>query len=302
MSTAMKGDFYQNPVLKGYADPDVYMEDNIYYMYATSYHVEKGYEVYTSTDLVHWEKEGMALGEAWGFEKNYWAPDVKKIGDCYVMAASVDEHLGLAVAESPEGPFIPEKSWLFECSIDGHLFLDTDGILYLYYVSWREGHQYGLYGCQLDIATLQPVPGSERLLLTPEASYECQQAPVVEAPYMLCKGGKYYLTYSGSDYQSPYYCVAVAVSDSPLGEYRRCPENPVLIGNDSVSGCGHHCIVQTPDHELYLLYHTHASTKQVHPRDLALDKLYWEGDRLVTSGPTITPQPVPFCNSTTHSK
>jgi len=285
---------YQNPILKGYADPDIYYEDGVFYLYATSYRVEKGYEVYTSTDLVHWENQGMALEEAWGYPDKYWAPDVKKIGDCYVMAASVSEHLGLAVARHPMGPFIPLENWLFDYSIDGHLFQDADGRLYLYYVSWREGHQYGLYGCELDIDTLKMVPDSERRILTPEAPYECHQAAIAEAPYMLCHEGKYYLTYSGSHFESPKYCVAVAVSDSPLGPYERCPENPVLVGNDKVSGCGHHCIVHTPKGEMYLLYHTHASADgQIHPRNLALDKLYWEGERLVTDGPTVTPQPIP---------
>lgn len=285
---------YQNPVLKGYADPDVYYEDGTYYLYATSSRVKKGYEVYTSADLVHWERSGMALHEAWGFEDRYWAPDVKKIGNRYVMAASVSEHLGLAIAERPEGLFVPQDDWLFECSIDGHLFLDANGSLFLYYVSWRKGHTYGLYGCQLDRSALTPLPGSEKLLLTPVEAYECRQAPVVEAPYMLCRDGRYFLTYSGSHFQSPEYCVAVAVSDSPLGEFRRCPENPILIGNDKVSGCGHHCIVRTPAGGLYLLYHTHAVPgRQVHPRQLALDRLYWADGCLRTSGPSTTPQPVP---------
>lgn len=295
MNTGDNTAFYQNPILKGYADPDVYYENGTYYLYATSSYVKKGYEVYTSPDLVHWEKAGMAMEEAWGFGEKYWAPDVKKIEGRYVMAASVSEHLGLAVAEHPEGPFRPQESWLFDFSIDGHLFLDGDGSLYLYYVSWREGHTYGLYGCRLDSSALMPVPGTERLLLTPTEAYELHQAPVVEAPYMLCRDGKYYLTYSGSHYQSIHYCVAAAVSDAPLGKFERCPENPILVGNGEVSGCGHHCIVHTPAGQLYLLYHTHAATnKQVHPRQLALDRLCWDGDRLVTSGPSTTPQPVPI--------
>ena len=40
---------YQNPILIGYADPDVYFENGVYYLYATSYR----YDVWTSTDLVN---------------------------------------------------------------------------------------------------------------------------------------------------------------------------------------------------------------------------------------------------------
>lgn len=275
---------FNNPVVKGYADPDIYYENGKYYLYATSYHVRQGYEVLTSTDLQNWEKIGMAMESAWGAPNKYWAPDVKRIDldgkPRYVMAATVDEHLGIAVAERPEGLFIPQEASLFDSTIDGHLFEDEDGSLYLYYVSWRRDHRYGLYGCKLDRSTLVPDLASEVLILVAEAEYECHHTPVVEAPYMLKKDGRYYLTYSGCHYESPLYCVAAAVSDSPLGKYERCDFNPVLVGNDEVHGCGHHCIVHAPDGEMYLVYHTHASPGKIHPRQLAVSRLWWEGDRL----------------------
>jgi len=141
--------YYQNHVLDGYADPDVLYYDGKYYMYATSYYVEKGYEVYTSTDLVNWTNEGMTLTEAWGIDHWYWAPDVEEIDGKFYMIATVAEHVGIAVADSPLGPFIPEGNWLFESTIDGHIFVDDDGTMYIYYVSWREGYAYGIYGVKM---------------------------------------------------------------------------------------------------------------------------------------------------------
>ena len=92
---------YQNPILPGYADPDVYFENGVYYLYATSYR----YDVWTSTDLVNWEKKPNTAITApvWGYDEWHWAPDVKRLPDGrYLMAASVREHLGLLTATSPE--------------------------------------------------------------------------------------------------------------------------------------------------------------------------------------------------------
>lgn len=279
---------YQNPILPGYADPDVYLENGVYYLYATSYR----YDVWTSTDLVHWEKKPATAITApvWGMDDWHWAPDVKRLPDGrLLMAASVHEHLGLLTATSPEGPFLPEADFLFDCSIDGHIFVDDDGTIYFYYVSWRKDHRYGLYGCILDPATLRPVEGSERPIIYPEAPYECQQAPVAEAPYMLKLGSKYILTYSGSHYESPFYCVAALRSDHPLEGFVRDETNPILVGNTTeISGCGHHCITTAPFGELALLYHTHHAPGTIHPRDLSIDPLYWDGQHLTCPGPRKT--------------
>ena len=88
------------------------------------------------------------------------------------MIASVDEHLGIAVADSPLGPFIPQPNWLFERSIDGHWFVDPDGTVYLYYVSWREGRPYGIYGMRMQSDIVTPDYSTEKRLLYPTEDWE----------------------------------------------------------------------------------------------------------------------------------
>ena len=43
------------------------------------------------------------------------------------------------------------------------------------------------------------------------------EGPVVEAPFMWKRTGRYYLFYSGNGYVSPEYAVGYAVSDSVTG-------------------------------------------------------------------------------------
>lgn len=267
----------KRPILQGYADPDVLYHEGLYYLYATSYHISQGYEVYVSSDLIHWENRGNCMPACpWGLNRWFWAPDVKEHNGKFYMLASVDEHLGLCIADSPLGPFIPQTQFLFPQSIDGHILFEGEEMT-IYYVSWRPGHRYGLWGCRMKNDHLTPDLDTETLLLVADQPYEMQMSPVAEAPYMLKKDGKYYLTYSGSHYQSPFYCIAYAVADAPLGPFVKYENNPILVADGiKISGIGHHCILQKPNGEMALIYHAHRSPSQVHPRDLWLGSIRFE--------------------------
>jgi len=286
---------FQNPVVEGYADPDVLYHDGVYYLYATSYHIGNGYEVLTSTDLVNWENHGNCLDtssgvtDSWGFSRYYWAPDVEEHNGKFYMLASVDEHLGIMTADSPLGPFVPEENYLFEDAIDGHMFFDGDD-MYIYYVTWREGHPYGIWGCKMMDDCVTPDLSTETLLIQPKEDYE---PGVTEGPYMLKKDGVYYLTYSGNGYTSPWYCICYATSDSPLGEYVKYKKNPILISDgETVFGTGHHCFTTMPDsEEMLIVYHIHDSKDGVHPRHTSVDRVWFretkDGYILECDGPNI---------------
>ena len=269
---------YRNPIIKGYADPDVLLYEGVYYMYATSSHITDGYEVYSSTDLVNWENHGNCLPkEPWGLKRWFWAPDVKEHNGKFYMLASIDEHLGMLVADSPLGPFVPQDGFLFDHSIDGHILFE-DGQMYIYYVSWREGHKYAIWGCKMKDDYITPDLTTEKMLIVADQPYESFMAKVAEAPYMMKKDGKYFLTYSGCHYQSPFYCVAYAESDSPLGDYVKYENNPILVADGvEVSGAGHHCITTNKDgSEYFIIYHTHDSPTKIHPRNLSLGKIWFD--------------------------
>jgi len=258
---------FENPILPGYADPDVLYYEGTYYFYATSSFIGNGYEVWSSKDLKTWTNHGNCLASSWGLSRWFWAPDVEEHDGKFYMLCSVDEHLGIAVADSPLGPFKPQNKFLFEATIDGHIYFDGDQ-MYIYYVSWRAGHQYGIWGCEMKRDCITPDLSTETLLLVASERYETQLAGVVEGPFMLKRDGVYYLTYSGCHYESPDYCVCYATSSSPLGPFKRYRGNPILIGDGkTISGTGHHSFVELEGDEMLIFYHAHAKPGTVHPRN-----------------------------------
>ncbi len=290
---------YKNPVLYGYADPDILYYRGTYYLYATSSTLSAGYEAYRSKDLVNWDYGGIVMGEAWGLKEWYWAPDIMERNGKFYMLVSVREHLGIAVADSPLGPFIPQPDYLFEKSIDGHFFVDDDGTVYIYYVSWRAGKTYAIYGMQMEADCVTPVLSTETLVIKASEEWEKQKAAVAEAPYILKHKGIYYLTYSGSHFESVGYAVGYAMSDNPLGPFVKYSGNPILSYHYKVHGPGHHCIVKSPDgRERFIVYHTHHNLEKVSPRNICIDRIRFvpeknKPDRLEVYGPSVIPMPYP---------
>lgn len=74
-------------------------------------------------------------------------------------------------------------------------------------------------------------------LISPEEAWETNKAKVAEGPFMLKKDGVYYLTYSGSHFESDYYGSGYATATSPLGNYTKYENNPIMQSNTLVHGC-----------------------------------------------------------------
>lgn len=81
---------------------------------------------------------------------------------------------------------------------------------------------------------------------------------VNEGAHMIEKDGKFYLTYSPTGTGNILYSICQAVSDSPLGPFKKLPECNPVIGlndtNDYMSCTGHHSFVYIED-EIFALYH-----------------------------------------------
>ena len=288
---------YQNPVFGASgADPGVLYHNGTYYLYSTNYiSGAKGYPVYTSPDLVNWEFAGMCTGELWS-TKYYWAPEVVEKDGKFYMIATNNVCLGIAVADSPLGPFEPVGDLLLNQAIDGNFFFDDDGKVFLYYVNVMEGEPYGIFGCELTEDLTAIKPGTTTLLLQYSDPWE---ATTVEAPEMIKHNGTYYLTYSGNTYTSEKYALGYATSDSPLGTFERYKANPILNYTSVIQGTGHHCFTTSPDgSELWIVYHVHSAIGVAEPRTLCIDRVRFAPtesgiDRLEAYGPTHTPRPYP---------
>ncbi|MBO7741461.1 MAG: family 43 glycosylhydrolase, partial [Victivallales bacterium] len=90
------------------ADPFILLHEGVYYAYGT--YSGEGIAVYTSTDLKRWKPAGLALNrkDVWG-NQWFWAPEVYKDGDEFIMYYSAEEHICAARGKSPLGPFVQQE-------------------------------------------------------------------------------------------------------------------------------------------------------------------------------------------------
>lgn len=79
----------------------------------------------------------------------------------------------------------------------------------------------------------------------------------VEGPFLFKRRDKYYFMWSEGVWTGPDYSVAYAVSDSPLGPFKRV--GTVLQQDPAVAtGAGHHSVIHIPDtDDYYIVYHRH---------------------------------------------
>ncbi len=189
-----------------------------------------------------------------------WSPDVRKVGANYVMwftaiaeqVPSGDEQtphprcLGWATSASPYGPFVSDAiqpalcQWSDFGDIDPRTFMDGNQE----YLLWKSDDNAGeapptstfqrtkLWSEKLapDGTTLE---GSPTELLVRNKSWE---VPLVEAPDMIKRGGRYYLFFSGSASWFPQGGIGVAFCESPSGPCRDVYKGPWL--GSSLLGSG----------------------------------------------------------------
>lgn len=274
---------YKNPITRG-ADPFILLHEGKYYHYATT--GAKGYTVRVSTDLVNWEEKGYCLKkEDVKGEFDFWAPEVIFHNGKFYMAYTAERHLGIAVADSPLGPFKQEKKeFLFtDYAIDGHFFLDDDGEVYLYYV--RQWNCNAVYVVKMKDDLTSVYEETETFISTGDEGWERNDKTLDwycnEGPFVLKHNGKYFLTYSANDYRDPMYGIGVSVADNPMGPFVKPKNAPILKGTSAVNGTGHHSFTTTKDgKKLICVYHTHFSTTEVEPRTTCIDKaeFYYDED------------------------
>ena len=271
------GKTYRNPIVDriGPADPDVIRYEGKYYMYPTT--DGKGYDVFVSDDLVHWEQKPKCFTDTRG---GAWAPDVfhhKKGGGKLYLYYTVNKpgggkQIGVAVADGPLGPF-KDSGNLADNAMDAHLFQDDDDFrLYLYYVNLAGGFKI----------MVQPMSDplrkrhEPREVIRPTVHWERKKGAVTEGPFMLKHKGLYYLMYSGSGADGPDYAIGYATANSPLGPFTKYPGNPIAKRGNGVFGPGHHSVVTGPDGKLWMLYHQQNGEEIGWKRFLALDPIWFD--------------------------
>lgn len=304
---------FQNPVITvNFPDPFIMEVDGTYYAYSTNSN-SRNVPVATSTDLVNWKivRDVMPALAPWVklSRSDVWAPEIIRVEDKYLLyytARSKEtgiQSIGLAISDSPMGPFrdTSDKPFIAQDdeggSIDANPFRDADGTLYLY---WKnDGNDRSLptyiYGQQLSPDGLTLIGEPVRLVTNDQP----WKGPLVEAPTMWLRDGKYYMFYSANFFASEKYAVGYAICESPLGPCEDAEENPILasvMDENPVVGPGHQTVFEDASGQTWLIYHAWqvSAGRRTDSRQVWIDRLVWQDDRPVVEGPTRELQVAPI--------
>ena len=276
------------------ADPYILLEGDTYYAYGTN--DADGIRCYTSNDLRVWKYEGLALHKNNTTEtKWFWAPEVYHVKGKYIMYYSANEHLYAATANSPKGPFVQVGTYQMndligdEKCIDSHVFIDTDSTAYIFCVRFTDGNC--IWQAKLSDDFITPIAGTLRKCFAVSQSWENKMGRVNEGPNVIKHGRRYFLTYSGNDYQSQDYAVGYAYTNNiASGNWTKYAQNPILRRWDDLVGTGHHSLFYDKDSVLRIVFHAHNSKETIHPRLMYIGTMQLRSNGLVMlNDPIIRP-------------
>jgi hypothetical protein len=293
-------------IFHGLADPDVLLDGGTYYLYGTRDQV--GFPVYTSTDLLHWNRGPDVFRRRpgmWGVGR-YWAPSVMKFDDRYYLFYSclgrlpasgerMSHRVCVAVADHPDGPFEPHAAPLpliGKAVIDPAAFVDpASGHAYLYFVAdMSENEVSQIFVVQLN-DDLTGVVGEPTLCIQPSQTWEGKfwnEGPHVFRSTAGGGGGVYVMTYSAQFWHAPDYGVGFATSRSPTGPWTKNPANPILQRWRGLFGSGGDCVVPMPGgRDMAIVFHADGPPGSQR-RDTYVDRLVVRPDPRL--GVMVTPE------------
>ena len=282
---------YNNPVeARSLPDPTVIKADNgFFYLYATE--DTRNVPILKSSNLVDWTLVGTAFTKESrpDFEPKggIWAPDINKIDSKYVLYYSMSVWggewtcgIGVAVADSPEGPFADQGPMFRSNTIDvknsiDPFYIEEGGKKYMFWGSFR-----GIYAIELSDDGLSVKDDAQKIRVAGTA---------FEGIYIHKKNGYYYMFASiGSCCEGvkSTYKLVVGRSESLFGPYHNRTGKPMLENgytilinsNDRFKGNGH-CseIVQDSEKNDWIFYHG-VDAENPKGRKLMLDKVEWGND------------------------
>lgn len=277
-----------NPIFSGwYADPEAVVMDGrcwVFPTYSAPYDEQLFFDAFSSADLVHWTKHPRVISSddvSWA-RRAMWAPAVVKKGRRYYLFFSAnDVHegevggIGVAVSRKPQGPYRdalghPLIGHVVNGAqpIDQYVFRDDDGQYYMYYGGWGHCNVVRLADDLLSVVPF--ADGTVYKEVTPEH--------YVEGPFMLKHDGKYYFMWSEGGWGLANYCVSYAISDSPLGPFRRIGK--ILEQDPAVAtGAGHHSVVCDRHGQYYIVYHRRPlGERAANSRVTCIDRLEFDAD------------------------
>lgn len=262
-----------NPLFTG-ADPEIHYFNNKYYIYTTAIYGTQ-FHAYSSTDLTNWHDEGLIFDlfpdSPWA-QYNGWAPAVVFRNNKYYFYYTAETKIGLAVGNTPIGPFTDIGAPLIATDpytddiIDANVFIDDDGQAYIYYGGSGKSRMV-VRKLNPDMVSLATGPTD----ITPQ-NY-------TEGPYMVKRKGIYYMMYSNGSWFNDTYNVQYSTSNSPIGPWTY--RGKVLSSNTEDKGPGHHGVIKIGNcDEYYMIYHRYENGTSG-DRKIAIDRMYFNAADLI---------------------
>ena len=235
--------------------------------------VMEDYHVYSSANLTDWTDHGVILTQKdvpWADPAGFamWAPDcVFKDGKYYfyfpAKAKDGSRRMGVAIANSPAGPFKPEANYIEGVTgIDPGVLIDKDGSAYMY---WSEKDALVMAKLKPNMLEIEGAP--VRIDNLPKKGLQ-------EGPFVFERKGVYYLTYP--HVANKIERLEYATSASPMGPFKWAG----VFLDESESGCwtSHHSFVEYQG-QSYLFYHDRDLSPDFDKRRaIRADKLYFNDD------------------------
>lgn len=171
-----------------------------------------------------------------------YAPDaIERDGRYYLYFCMSDDSEGVAVADSPEGPFT-EPTRLPITGIDPSVFIDDDGQAYLYWGQFSAN----VAKLDRDMTTIDMASIREGIATESEHHFH-------EGSSMRKRGDTYYLVFADTSRGRP-TCLGYATSSSPLGPFAY---RGVIIDNADCDpeSWNNHGSIECVDGRWYVFYH-----------------------------------------------
>jgi arabinan endo-1,5-alpha-L-arabinosidase len=282
-------------------DPAIVREGDTYYVFASNQYEGKLLPIFRSEDLRRWTFSGNVFDGVpeWALKdvpgaKGIWAPDISYYRGEFRLYYSVSTFgsnrsvIGLATNKTLD-PKSPEYRWVdrgkviesgptvFWNAIDPNLTLDARGHPWLTWGSFWGG----IMMRKLDPSTGKPFPTDTTV--HPLATRP-QSPHAVEAPFIVRKGGYFYLFLS-FDFccrgRESTYNIRVGRSRSITGPYRDQTGKPmsegggtlVLEGTSEWRGPGHPAVLLGKKEDVLVFHAYHGTTGRPH---LMISTLAWE--------------------------
>ncbi len=260
-------------------DPYIMKYRGYYYLYVSA--GDRNIYCWRTKDLMEWSEPYICSTDettavAYAPEVIYWN------GRFYMCTSPRGGGHYLLTSDSPTGPFTHQTGNLGR-DIDGSMFVNDDGKWYFYHAN-----NGGIRGC------LMPT----HLTFGDDVDLGCRiSGQWTEGPCVFKRNNLFYLIYTGNHVWTNGYRIDYAMSASgPLsGFHPQSEQNPILVDTETPThkALGHGTAFVGPDLDTYFFcYHNLQDNKA--RRLLNFERIAWNGDKLMMTGPTDWEQDRPL--------